>query len=381
MPFSARLTMRDLARYQARASAALAAIVLACGIAVSVIVIASVNEPRGVTGNLSTRELVVHLSGEAEGLNPNLTSDEVAALDQRAAKVIAALGTGDTGVALDVLFGQSPVQINGVAQPVSLGIPDGPNSVRLATIPFVATPELLALYGISPTVAANAPTGVLSSRSDPFVLLGQADTRPEKLDTGAPATLATLPPYRSAPNSLITEEAVAKSHLRPTRAGWIVEAKQPLTPAQIKAARQVAIAQGLQIEARDTQDYLATIRNIATTAGGLLAVAIVAMALGLIRSEAGRDMQTLTAVGASRRTRRALTAYTAAGLAIPGALLGVLGAYVTLLTAYHSQLDKLLPIPYGSLLELLVGVPVLATAVGWLMGGLEPRTIARRTLD
>ena len=72
---------------------------------------------------------------------------------------------------------------------------------------------------------------------------------------------------------------------------------------------------------------------------------------------------------------------TAAGLAIPGALLGVAGAYATLLTAYHSHLHQLLPIPYVQLLELLVGVPLLATAVGWLMGGFEPRTFARRTLD
>jgi putative ABC transport system permease protein len=381
MPFSARLTMRDLARYQARASAALAAIVLSCGIAVSVIVIASVNEPRGVTGNLSSRELVVHLGGEASGLDPSLTSAQLADLDQRAATVIAALGTGEKGVDLEVAFGTNPLQINGVAQPVSLGVPDGPNSIRFATIPFVATPELLALYGVSPTVAADAPSGILSARTGPYVSIGDTDARVPTGVVGTPATVVPLPPYRAAPNSLITEQTMAKNGWRRARAGWIVETTKPLTPAQIAAARKAAIAQGLQIETRDTQDYLANIRNIATTAGGLLAVAIVAMALGLIRSEAGRDMQTLTAVGASRRTRRALTAFTAAGLAIPGALLGVAGAYITLLTAYHSHLGKLLPIPYTQLLGLLVGVPLLATAVGWLMGGFEPRTFARRTLD
>jgi putative ABC transport system permease protein len=381
MPFSARLTMRDLARYQSRASAALAAIVLACGIAVSVIVIASANEPRGISGNLSTREMVVHQSGEGATLDPNLTGEQIAALDARAAKVIAALGTADTGVALDVALGANPMQINGVAQPVSLAVPDGPHSFHLATIPFVATPELLALYGIDPAVAANAPSGYLSSKTDPFLPLGDGTERPPTASAAAVATLVPLPPYSNAPNSLITEQTLTANGWHRARAGWIVEAAHPLTAAQIRAARRVAAAQGLQIETRDTQDYLATIRNIATLAGSLLAVAIVAMALGLIRSEAGRDLQTLTAVGASRRTRRALTAFTAAGLAIPGALLGVIGAYLTLIAAYHSHLDKLLPIPVTQLVALLVGVPALATVVGWLMAGFEPRTFARRTLD
>jgi putative ABC transport system permease protein len=325
--------------------------------------------------------MVVHDGGQEGGLTQNLTAAETAALDARAAKVIAALGTGDTGVALDVAFGATPIVINGLAQPVTLGVPTGPNSIRFATIPFVATPELLALYGIDPAIAAKAPSGYLSSSTDPFIALGDGMKRPPPNQEAAPATKAPLPEYRSAPNSLVTEQTVAKNGWHRARAGWIVEAAHPLTAAQIRAARQAAAAQGLQIETRDTQDYLATIRNVAALSGVLLAVAIVAMALGLIRSEAGRDLQTLTAVGASRRTRRALTAFTAAGLAVPGAVLGVLGAYITLVAAYHSHLGKLLPIPTAQLLGLLLGVPALATVVGWLMAGFEPRSFARRTLD
>ena len=59
----------------------------------------------------------------------------------------------------------------------------------------------------------------------------------------------------------------------------------------------------------------------------LLALGILAMTVGLIRSEAAGDVRTLTATGASSATRRMLTAATAGGLAILGVALGTAGAY------------------------------------------------------
>ena len=112
--------------------------------------------------------------------------------------------------------------------------------------------------------------------------------------------------------------------------------------------------------------------------GALLAMAIVAMAVGLIRGESARDIRTLTATGASARTRRALTASTAGALAALGVLLGMSGAYVALLATYHADLRLLLPVPVTNLLALAVGLPLAATGAGWLLAGREPRAFAAR---
>ena len=77
--------------------------------------------------------------------------------------------------------------------------------------------------------------------------------------------------------------------------------------------------------------------NWATVFGIALALGVLAMSVGLIRSETASELRTLTAAGASSRTRRALTAVTAGGLAFLGALLGTVAAYVGLVGWFRSN--------------------------------------------
>ena len=60
------------------------------------------------------------------------------------------------------------------------------------------------------------------------------------------------------------------------------------------------------------------LRTGATGAGILLALGVLATTVGLIRGEGARDLRTLTATGAPKRTRRTLTATTAGALALLG---------------------------------------------------------------
>ena len=53
LPFAPRLALRDLARYQARAAAAIAAITLGLGASVTIVVLAQANQYRADEGNLS----------------------------------------------------------------------------------------------------------------------------------------------------------------------------------------------------------------------------------------------------------------------------------------------------------------------------------------
>jgi putative ABC transport system permease protein len=59
---------------------------------------------------------------------------------------------------------------------------------------------------------------------------------------------------------------------------------------------------------------LAQLRDDATAAGLLVALGVLAMTVGLIRSESAPDLRTLTAAGARSTTRRTITGATAAAL-------------------------------------------------------------------
>jgi putative ABC transport system permease protein len=378
LPFTVRLALRDLARYQARAAAALAAITLGLGISVSLVAVAGANVPRADEGNLSDREMVVRIGDPRTAPNPDLTTAQRSALDARADTVAAAVGQPEL-VPLDVAM-HPDASSAAVHEPISVAFPID-HGFRDAGFPFVATPGLLAALGLDAS-AVEPGTELLTSLQDDVVLL-DVNVRPVTGEGEPPTAVqhAHLPTYSSGPRSLIPETAVRARGWVPARAGWLVTSSTPITSAQVSAARDAAAQVGLTIEARDSQDGLATLRNVSTGVGALLALAIVAMTIGLLRGESARDLRTLTATGASGRTRRALTASTAGALALLGVVLSTAGAYAALVAAYHAQLDRLVPVPATHLLLLGVGLPVAAVLGGWLLAGREPRTFSRQALD
>ena len=107
------------------------------------------------------------------------------------------------------------------------------------------------------------------------------------------------------------------------------------------------------------------------------------MTIGLIRSETAGDIRTLTATGASARTRRGVTAATAGALGLLGALIGTATAYLAVLASTWSQLlaGHVAVPPWLDLAAVLVGLPVVAAAGGWLLAGREPRVIAHQPLE
>ena len=120
----------------------------------------------------------------------------------------------------------------------------------------------------------------------------------------------------------MTLSGLRRQHWTQIQSGWVVQSSHPITAAQLAAARDAAATAGLTVEARTSQTSLTTISDAATAAGALLALGVLAMAVALIRTEAARDLRTLTAAGATSTTRRTLTAATAGALALLGTLLG-----------------------------------------------------------
>jgi len=112
----------------------------------------------------------------------------------------------------------------------------------------------------------------------------------------------------------------------------------------------------------------------------LVALGVLAMTIGLIRSETAGDLQTLTAVGAGSRTRRTLTAATAAALGLLAGIIGTAGAYLALCAWHWHHLSYLDHPPYLDLAVVVFGLPIAALLGGWLLSRV-PGGISRRRLE
>ncbi len=117
-----------------------------------------------------------------------------------------------------------------------------------------------------------------------------------------------------------------------------------------------------------------------------MALCILIMSVGLIRSETASDLRTLAATGASSYTRRKLTAATAGALGLLGGVLGTFAAYIGVIGWLRGNSAKggiaaLGNVPVANLLLILLGLPLLAAAAGWLLAGRRPSGIARQPIE
>jgi putative ABC transport system permease protein len=386
-----RLALRDLARYQARSGAALAAVTLALGIAAAVVVVAAAEAAKKASEppTLSDRQLRVYLgSGDARDLTPVEAPAQLPRLATSVRQLVAQLNQAT------VIPLRKAVQPG--AHPLIVGdsrfFPPIDVTRRFDRMYrpegqlYVATPTVLSYLGIDPAtidegtdflvdrrVRANGLVIPSMRRREDFAV-----TNVQRIEVGQ-----HLFGFDSArkPPSFITLNGLRRHGWKQIPAGWLVESNRPLTNDQIADARQVAADAGLTIEVQAEGTSNAKIMAIATAAGAILALGILALTVGLIRSESAGDLRTLTASGATPRIRRTLTGATAGALALLGALLGVAGAYVVLAATYRDDLGYLSHVPILYLVLAVVGVPLAAAAAGWLLAGREPPTIARTVIE
>jgi putative ABC transport system permease protein len=184
------------------------------------------------------------------------------------------------------------------------------------------------------------------------------------------------------PNTVLTEQAVKALHETAVPIGWLVQAPSALTPVQVNAARQAALALGTTVETKSGQLSLGEINNGATVGGLLLALGVLAMTVGLIRSETVRDLRTLTAAGAGARTRRALTGVTVGVIGFLGAALGTIAGFLAVLAWAHSSVIATFGnIPWSDVGLLVIGMPLVGAVAGWLLGGRQPSAVSRQPLE
>ena len=422
-PIAVRLALRDLARYQARSGAALAAITLALGIAATVVIIAAAEERQSAAKppNLSNRQIRVYTGATDD---PALVPVQTPAELERVAAGVRRLAASLDGAAViplqnAVQAGEQPESNEGIrflntevlSRRVANEAHDSESwSGRTFFCPapppascwltesrlYVATPALLRYLGVDPD-SIDPSTDFLvdpAVQTDELVTLRTQTTavgREPKVTERAITNVQRIhsrrlfgaPTWETgiASNSFITHDGLRRHGWRQIPSGWLLESSRPLTSEQIADARDLAANAGLTIETRRESTSFAELIAIAIAAGALLALAILAMTVGLIRSESAGDLRTLTATGATSRTRRTLTAATAGALALLGALLGVTGAYLMLTATYYDKLDYLGRIPVLYLALMVIGIPLAAIAAGWLLAGREPTAIARPAIE
>jgi putative ABC transport system permease protein len=380
-PVAVRIALRDLARYRARSSSALAAVSIGVMIAVIIAVFAQARysdvwDPAGP--NLASNQALIWIGP----LNPSASA--LKAMAKSADRVGAALGARDV-VTLET---------------TSAGLQNSAGTKFFNPSIDVATPQLLRALGIRESqlepgadIVTSLPgfagaSGVALTWCERFVPVSQNCTKSGVLNHPVIQGLSALPTGVHGPNTLITEHAVHALDLSSSISlyAWFAQSAQPLTAAEIHNAQAIAAPASLSIETRNDEPTSSEVIDSATVFGIVLALAILAMSVGLIRSETSADLRTLAAAGASSYTRRTITAATAAALALLGAILGTLAGYIGVIgwlraNSLHGGLSALGDVPVANLLAIMLGLPVLAAAVSWLLAGRQPPAISRQPIE
>jgi len=394
-PIAVRLTLRDLARYRARSGPALAAVSLGVLIAAMVCILSAQrygNVLDYAGPNLASNQVIIYTpngqGGPENGPGGDVTGSKLQPMAAAARGIAAGLGSRDI------------IELNST----SASLQHAAAGRSWSGPVYVATPQLLRAFGISASQVSRTADILtmrpgLSGISRMQLVYGSYFGAPGGgPPPGAPGTfpcptsdclagpviqeVSGLPSGTSAPNTVITEHAISQLGLRVTTSGWLIQTPHPPTAAQITNARLTAAAAGLSIETKSSAPSSSEIINWATVFGILLALGILAMTVGLIRSETASDLRTLAATGASSSTRRNLTAATAGILGLLGAVIGTAAAYIAAIAyAWANPLDglsELSSVPTENLLIILIGMPLVAAGVSWLLAGREPSGIARQ---
>ena len=410
-PIAVRLALRDLSRYRARSGAALGAISL--GVLIAVVICVEVaarysNVLDYAGPNLASNQLIVYTpngphgpGGPGNGPSGPVTGSKLQSMAASARGIATALGSHDV-IQLDST--SASLHHAGAGRNWN-----GPV--------YVATPQLLRAFGIQasqikPTADILTMRPGLTGISHMQLTHGNGGNGSATLGNGngphgggnAPPggnsfacpkndclanpviqEVSGLPSGTSAPNTVITEHAIHEFRLQTSTSGWLIQTPHPPTASQISNARLTAAAAGMTIETKSSAPSSSEILTWATVFGIVLALGILAMTIGLIRSETASDLRTLTATGASGSTRRTLTAATAGALALAGAVLGTVAGYVACIGyARGSALDglsSLSNIPVRNLLIILAGMPLVAATAAWLLAGRQPPAIAHQPAE
>ena len=256
LPVAIRIALRDLVRYRARSGAALAATTFAVFLAMGICVVASIkfdNPLNWIGPNLSSSQVTV---GAAQSPRPRPDG----AVQRRPARHPDHASEQSR---------RQPARVRGATGNRGHAVPGGHAGPQCAELHrpgddsvYVATPQLLATYGIKasqiapgtdiltmrPGLAGLPHLEMILTRHGPATIASTAAPDLSPVAAGGPPctlsndclaspamqTVSSLPSGTSAPNTVVTEYAVSKYHLQTQLSGWLIQAP-PRSPPRSSA--------------------------------------------------------------------------------------------------------------------------------------------------
>ena len=380
-PLSTRFALRDAARHRTRTVPALAATIAAIAAGVAVLVLSASQQDisrRSVRQEAAVGAGYVRLVAGASGMSQ-------LPLPPVEAAVRSTLAWAETGVGWSVPYDTDSAR----AKDVTVRLPDVCGERRGCST--AARAVRFVDPGAAALVAPDAEQARAAVAAGKAVVWDRALLGPD----GTVTLTVTSWAEGSAPVAHKVPAVLAEG---PQKL-WFVLVPRSLAPAldvtivpntlylrpgpqvtEVDLARlDIALAQvdptltySVQTPYEGSSDDLVYLALAAAAA--LAALAGTFIAVGLAAADARPDLGTLAAVGADPRMRRRVGAAQAAAIAVPGSVVGavaglVAGGVLIHLSSqnYYDDVERWrLVVPPGRTGALVLGVPLLAVALGWL---------------
>ncbi len=176
--------------------------------------------------------------------------------------------------------------------------------------------------------------------------------------------------YKGFPDVLLITEIEGTSRNVVIPGGWYLQ--KPTDFDQAELDRMEAIAErspeGLFVSGFEQKPPFLLMRIGALAVAGLLGLAVVAVAVALIRTEAEPQIRSLNAIGASPRVSRSIGAATAAGLTWVAVAVAVPATFALLAGVYLNSDEEFdFTMPWLELAIIGLAIPAIAAAGGWLL--------------
>ena len=370
-PTLVRIGLRDAARHRARTGPAVAAIMAALSLPVAVATYAAsidAGERARHVPNLRTDQVLVSTFDawhEADASTTTAALDAVraalpGAVDAPLAVAIDARHPNESGASAAWVEGGTTIDARG--QTIGVGSPLAVGDEDLLTA--LGGEEAVAAFRDGEVIALGS--GITDGGSVQVTIPGvqRRGWRLHAVEVDAPAV-------NVLPRFVISDAAAAQLGLGPRTDGWLLRAPEPLS-ADERAAVRDALAVDARVRVEMEQPFYSEAALIALVAlgiCGLVALAVVAVTTALNLSEAKDDLATLTAVGASPRTRRSLTAIQAGCLAALGGLLALPAGGIPVAAVLVARRANGYPleVPWIAVLVVAFVIPLLAAASGGLL--------------
>jgi putative ABC transport system permease protein len=198
-----------------------------------------------------------------------------------------------------------------------------------------------------------------------FERAAPGDESPTRVRLPAVAMPVPYPPVAA----ILSEQAVRRLGIEPVPTHLLLRFERTPTVAEEDAARAALRRAGVQaqfsVERGYSSDYGPGLLALVLGAA-VITLGAAGIATGLAQADARADHATLAAIGATPGLRRVLAAAQAFAIAGLGALLGVFAGLVPSI-AFVGALESLeLVVPWTTLAQVVVGIPLLAAAAAWL---------------